>query len=55
MDKELKLNNKTYVTILGCGSSTGVPRIGDDWGSCNPGNVKNNRNRCSLLVERYMN
>jgi len=55
MDKELKLNNKTYVTILGCGSSTGVPRIGDDWGSCNPGNIKNNRNRCSLLVERYMN
>ncbi|MEO1199786.1 MAG: MBL fold metallo-hydrolase [Pseudomonadota bacterium] len=39
-------------TILGCGSSGGVPRIGNDWGACDPGNPKNRRRRCSLLVER---
>jgi len=40
------------VTILGCGSSGGVPRIGGDWGACDPGNPKNRRRRCSILVER---
>ncbi len=39
-------------TILGCGSSGGVPRIGGDWGDCDPNNPKNERTRCSLLVER---
>jgi phosphoribosyl 1,2-cyclic phosphate phosphodiesterase len=38
-------------TILGCGSSGGVPRIGEDWGLCDPANPKNRRRRCSLLVE----
>lgn len=40
------------VTILGCGSSGGVPRLGDRWGACDPANPKNRRRRCSLLVER---
>lgn len=40
------------VTILGCGSSGGVPRIGDDWGLCDPKNPKNRRRRCSILVEK---
>lgn len=39
------------ITILGCGSSGGVPRIGGDWGDCDPGNPKNRRRRCSILVE----
>ena len=39
-------------TILGCGSSGGVPRLGNDWGDCDPANPKNRRRRCSLLVER---
>ena len=39
-------------TILGCGSSGGVPRLGGNWGSCDPENVKNYRRRCSMLVER---
>lgn len=39
-------------TILGCGSSGGVPRIGGLWGECDPENSKNRRTRCSLLVER---
>ncbi len=39
-------------TILGCGSSGGVPRLGGHWGDCDPENPKNRRSRCSLLVER---
>ena len=39
-------------TILGCGSSGGVPRLGGHWGDCDPDNPKNYRRRCSLLVER---
>lgn len=38
-------------TILGCGSSGGVPRIGGNWGLCDPNNPKNERLRCSLLVQ----
>ncbi len=40
------------ITILGCGASMGVPRIGNDWGACNPNNPKNRRRRCSVLAER---
>jgi len=45
------------VTILGCGSSTGVPRIGGadgagDWGACDPSNPKNRRRRCSILLRQ---
>lgn len=40
------------VTILGCGSSGGVPRVGQGWGACDPKNPKNWRRRCSILVER---
>jgi len=39
----------TY-TILGCGSSMGVPRVALGWGSCDPNNSKNRRRRCSLLA-----
>ncbi|MEM9584185.1 MAG: MBL fold metallo-hydrolase [Pseudomonadota bacterium] len=42
----------TRFTILGCGSSGGVPRLGGHWGDCDPQNPKNRRNRCSLLVEK---
>jgi len=38
--------------ILGCGSSGGVPRLGDNWGKCDPANPKNRRRRCSVLIER---
>jgi phosphoribosyl 1,2-cyclic phosphate phosphodiesterase len=43
--------------ILGCGSSSGVPRLGGDggrgeWGACDPANPKNRRRRCSLLLRR---
>jgi phosphoribosyl 1,2-cyclic phosphate phosphodiesterase len=43
------------ITILGCGSSGGVPRLsaaGGDWGACDPKNPRNKRSRCSILVRR---
>jgi phosphoribosyl 1,2-cyclic phosphate phosphodiesterase len=40
------------ITILGCGSSGGVPRVGQGWGACDPGNVKNRRRRCSILLDK---
>ena len=40
------------LTILGCGSSGGVPRPGLGWGDCDPSEPKNRRRRCSILVER---
>lgn len=40
------------LTILGCGSSGGVPRVGGYWGACDPKNEKNKRRRCSLLMEQ---
>jgi phosphoribosyl 1,2-cyclic phosphate phosphodiesterase len=39
-------------TILGCGSSAGVPRVAQGWGACDPSNPKNRRRRCALHVER---
>ncbi len=39
-------------TILGCGSSGGVPRLGGHWGACDPADPRNIRRRCSLLLER---
>lgn len=40
------------VTILGCGGSSGVPVIGNQWGDCDPANPKNRRSRASILVEQ---
>jgi phosphoribosyl 1,2-cyclic phosphate phosphodiesterase len=40
------------LTILGCGSSAGVPRVGQGWGACDPANPRNRRRRCSALLER---
>ena len=39
------------VTILGCGTSSGVPRIGNDWGLCDPAEPRNRRRRASVLVQ----
>src|SRR6185369_6482664 len=43
------------ITILGCGTSGGIPRIGGaggrgEWGACKPDNPRNRRRRCSILV-----
>jgi phosphoribosyl 1,2-cyclic phosphate phosphodiesterase len=40
------------VTILGCGSSGGVPRADGNWGACDPAEPKNRRSRCSLALRR---
>ena len=39
------------VRILGCGTSSGVPRIGNEWGNCDPGEPKNRRTRSSIMIE----
>ncbi len=39
------------ITLLGCGTSGGVPRIGNQWGACDPKEPRNRRHRCSILVE----
>ena len=39
------------VVILGSGTSTGVPRVGNDWGACDPYEPRNRRTRVSVLVE----
>jgi phosphoribosyl 1,2-cyclic phosphate phosphodiesterase len=46
---------KTFLTILGCGSSMGVPRPDGYWGSCDKNNKKNYRTRCSALISRGNN
>jgi phosphoribosyl 1,2-cyclic phosphate phosphodiesterase len=46
------MSARLRATILGCGSSGGVPRLGGDWGECDPANPLNTRTRCSLLLER---
>jgi phosphoribosyl 1,2-cyclic phosphate phosphodiesterase len=47
------MSGRVRVTILGCGSSGGVPRVGNDWGACDPNDARNVRTRCSILVEYY--
>jgi len=39
------------VRVLGCGTSSGVPRIGNDWGSCNPADSRNRRLRSAILID----
>ena len=40
------------LTILGCGSSGGVPRVAQGWGACDPHEPRNRRRRCSVLLEQ---
>ncbi|MFY9288866.1 MAG: MBL fold metallo-hydrolase [Alphaproteobacteria bacterium] len=40
------------ITVLGCGTSGGVPLIGNNWGDCDPHNPRNRRMRVSILVEQ---
>lgn len=46
------MSDRLRLTVLGCGSSPGTPRITGDWGNCDPHNPKNRRLRAALLVER---
>jgi phosphoribosyl 1,2-cyclic phosphate phosphodiesterase len=40
------------ITILGSGSSGGVPRADGNWGACDPADPRNARTRCSLMIRR---
>jgi len=44
---------KGVFTLLGSGSSGGVPRVGGDWGVCDPAEPRNRRLRCSALVQAF--
>lgn len=51
------MSSRLIITLLGSGSSGGVPRFGGadgcgDWGDCDPHEPRNHRTRCSLLVRR---
>jgi phosphoribosyl 1,2-cyclic phosphate phosphodiesterase len=46
------MTDRLRLTILGCGSSPGTPRITGDWGDCDPHNPKNRRRRAAALIER---
>ena len=53
----MSTKDRLRVTLLGCGSSGGVPRFGGpdgkgDWGDCDPSEPKNRRTRCSVLVQK---
>lgn len=40
------------VTMLGCGTSVGVPALGRaGWGDCDPNDPRNRRQRCAVLVQ----
>ncbi|MEO9969008.1 MAG: MBL fold metallo-hydrolase [Hyphomonadaceae bacterium] len=47
------MSRRLVFTLLGTGSSGGVPRIGNDWGVCDPSEPRNRRGRCSALAELY--
>jgi len=46
------VSSRMRFTILGCGSSPGVPRPNGDWGNCDPSEPKNFRTRPALVIER---
>jgi len=46
------MSDRLRLTILGCASSPGVPRVNGDWGACDPDNPKNKRLRPAALIER---
>ncbi len=47
------MTDRLVFTILGCGSSPGVPRVNGDWGACDPTEPRNLRRRAAALVERH--
>ena len=46
------MSARLEITILGCGSSGGVPRADGEWGACDPAEPRNRRSRCSLMARR---
>ena len=51
-NKDYSMTNNLKITVLGTGTSVGIPALGKlGWGKCDPSNPKNKRQRCSLLVQ----
>ena len=46
------MQGSTTLTLMGTGSSGGVPRVGNIWGACDPAEPRNRRRRCSVLIEK---
>ncbi|MFK7992880.1 MAG: MBL fold metallo-hydrolase [Granulosicoccus sp.] len=46
------MHESLTLTLMGTGSSGGVPRVGNEWGSCDPEEPRNRRRRCSMLIEK---
>ena len=46
------MSARVRVTVLGCGASSGTPRINGSWGACDPDDPRNRRMRSSVLFER---
>ena len=46
------MQGSTTLTLMGTGSSGGVPRVGNIWGECDPQEPRNRRRRCSVLIEK---
>ena len=46
------MNNNIKITVLGTGTSVGIPALGQlGWGKCDPSNPKNKRQRCAILIQ----
>ena len=46
------MNNNIKITVLGTGTSVGIPALGQlGWGKCDPSNPKNKRQRCAVLIQ----
>ena len=46
------MNNTIKITVLGTGTSVGIPALGQlGWGKCDPSNPKNKRQRCAVLIQ----
>lgn len=41
------------ITLLGTGSSGGVPRATGEWGTCDPDEPRNRRTRCGVLLQQW--
>lgn len=48
------MHESLTLTLMGTGSSGGVPRVGNVWGNCDPNEPRNRRRRCSVLVQRAL-
>ncbi len=51
-ENHISMQDSLTLTLMGTGSSGGVPRVGNVWGNCDPDEPRNRRRRCSVLIQR---